>query len=601
MKGEIDGVGIGLRSPHVAEIAARRRDVGWLEILADNYLAEGGRCRRDLERVRENHACTFHCVGMSVGSADELNDEYLGQIKALADRYQPAWVSDHLCFVSTRGEYQHDLLPLPRTEEAVRHAAERIERIQERLQRRILIENISCYLEFQHPAMSEAEFVNAVCERADCGLLLDINNVYVNQVNLGMDARDFLKTINTARVRQIHLAGFEQKQDFVIDAHNHPVSNEVWDLYAAFIAENPHIPTLIEWDFAVPDLDTLVAEARKAEACYPKPAAHAARAAAHRANAAPRAAPRTDAIPRANAAPRANGARRAGAAPRTGAPRTDTSRTGAATLNNGKRNEHSPAITTLQNRFLRALNDDSGALRPHVRRAPRLPFSTQIAIHRTNANNARIRALEESHPVCMKILGERYFRQVAKAFIRAHPSRHPDLNRYGEELSAFIAELAQTRAELQDFAYLPDLAQLEYLHHRCYYRKDDVRADRARLERAGAAGRAPRVFLNHTVALMTSAFPVAEIWRAHRRDNPQTVFEQPPRPVRICIYREGTRPRIEEIGEHDHRILQRAARAPALDELVGELHDEDGLPGNAISRAIPALVAKNWLVVDAGA
>lgn len=579
MKGEINGVGIGLRSPHVAEIADGRRDVGWLEILADNYLAEGGRCRRDLERVRENHACTFHCVGMSVGSADELNDDYLRQIKALADRYQPAWVSDHLCFVSARGEYQHDLLPLPRTEEAVRHAAERIERIQERLQRRILIENISCYLEFEHPAMSEAEFVNAVCERADCGLLLDINNVYVNQANLGADARDFLETVNTARVHEIHLAGFERKQGFLIDAHNHPVADEVWDLYASFIEKNPQIPTLIEWDFAVPDLDTLVAEARKAEARYPKPAARAARAAAHRAG----------------AARRISTALHTDTAPRTGAAARDNGR------NNGNYNERGPAITTLQNRFLRALNDDDGALRPHVRAARRLPFSTQISIHRTNADNARIHALEESHPVCVKILGGRYFRQVAKAFIRAHPSRHPDLNRYGEELSAFIAELSQTRAELQDFAYLPDLAQLEYLHHRCYYRKDDVRADRARLEREGAAGRAPRVFLNHTVALMTSAFPVAEIWRAHRRDNPPTVFAQPPQPVRICIYREGTRPRIEEIGEHDHRILQRAARAPALDELVGELHDEDGLPGNAISRAIPALVAKNWLVVGESA
>lgn len=590
MKGEIDGVGIGLRSPHVAEIAGGRRDVGWLEILADNYLAEGGRCRRDLERVRENHACTFHCVGMSVGSADELNDEYLRQIKALADRYQPAWVSDHLCFVSARGEYQHDLLPLPRTEEAVRHAAERIERIQERLQRRILIENISCYLEFEHPAMSEAEFVNAVCERADCGLLLDINNVYVNQANLGADARDFLETVNTARVHEIHLAGFERKQGFLIDAHNHPVADEVWDLYASFIGKNPQIPTLIEWDFAVPDLNTLVAEARKAEALCPKPAARKARA-----NAAPRigttphisAAPRTDTMHRANTAHRTSATPRANGAPHTGA--------------TARSNGRGPAITTLQNRFLRALNDDDSALRPHVRAARRLPFSTQIAIHRTNADNARIQALEESHPVCVKILGERYFRQVAKAFIRAHPSRHPDLNRYGEELSAFIAELAQTRAELQDFAYLPDLAQLEYLHHRCYYRKDDVRADRARLERAGAAGRAPRVLLNHTVALMTSAFPVAEIWRAHRRDNPPTVFAQPPQPVRICIYREGTRPRIEEIGEHDHRILQRAAHAPMLDELVGELHDKDGLPGHAISRAIPALVAKNWLVVGESA
>ena len=546
-------MGIGLRSPHIGQILAGCPDAGWLEILADNYLAEGGRCRRDLERVRANHACTFHCVGMSIGSADALNYEYLDKIKALADCCEPAWISDHLCHVSARGEYQHDLLPLPYTEEAVRHVAGRIVQIQERLQRRILIENVSCYLDFKHSAMSEAEFVNAVCEQADCRLLLDVNNLYVNQVNLGTDARDFLETVNVAHVREIHLAGFEQKEGYVIDAHNHPVSNDVWNLYGSFIERNPQIPTLIEWDFDVPDLDTLVGEARKARARYPKPAP--ARAA-----------------------------------------RTNTGRrTGAVARGNG----HGPKIKTLQGRFLRALKDDDSALQPHVRRLPRLPFATQISIYRNNANNARILALEESHPVCVKILGRRYFRQVAKAFLLAHPSRHPDLNRYGAELASFIAKLTRTREELRDFAYLPDLAQLEYLHHRCYYRKDDVRTDCVRLGQTGATGRQPRVFLNHTVALMSSAFPVFEIWRAHQHPNPQTGFEQPPQPRRICIYREGSRPRIEEIRESDYRILQRAAHAPLLGELIGELESDGHWPGRAISRAIPALVEKNWLVVDA--
>jgi len=500
---EISGVGIGLRSPHVERILAGDRGIRWLEILADNYLAQGGRCRRDLERLRENHPCTFHCVGMSIGSGDALNLEYLDAIKALADRYRPAWVSDHLCFVSARGEYQHDLLPLPYTEEAVRHVADRIARIQDRLGRRILIENVSCYLDFRHSTMSEAEFVNAVCERADCFLLLDINNLYVNQANLGTPAQEFLDAVDTGRIREIHLAGFEQKEGFAIDAHNRPVSENVWRLYESFIAANPRIPTLIEWDFDIPGLDRLLEEARKAEARYPR-AGYPQRAPGP----APRKSPGATA---AREAPPATttGARGAGASERT-PPRRDGS---------------PPPVIALQERFLRALKHDDSALRPHIRALPQLPMPTQLSIYRNNADNARIQALEQCYPVCVRILGGRYFRQLAKAFIRAHPSRHPDLNRYGAEMSSFISELAQTREELQDFAYLPDLVRLEYLHHRCYYREDDARTDYALLKEArGERERQPRLSLNHTHREASRRHPFR--LPAHRSSDPETGGER---------------------------------------------------------------------------
>ncbi|MDD9863558.1 MAG: DUF692 family protein [Gammaproteobacteria bacterium] len=571
----IGGVGIGLRSPHVERILAGGLGIRWLEILADNYLAQGGRCRRDLERLRANHPCTFHCVGMSIGSGDALNLEYLDAIKALADRYQPAWVSDHLCFVSAQGEYQNDLLPLPYTEEAVRHAADRIARIQERLGRRILIENVSCYLDFRHSTMSEAEFVNAVCERADCFLLLDINNLYVNQVNLGTPAQEFLDAVDIGRIREIHLAGFEQKEGFVIDAHNHPVSENVWQLYESFIAANPRIPTLIEWDFDIPGLDRLLEEARKAEVRYPQQAREAPSGANPGATAGRKAKPR--------AKPQAFGA----AGPEMAPARRQ------------RRDGNPPSVKALQERFLRALKHDDSALRPHIRTLPQLPPPTQISIYRNNADNTRIQALEQCYPVCVRILGGRYFRQLAKAFIRAHPSRHPDLNRYGAEMSTFISELAQAREELQDFAYLPDLARLEYLHHRCYYREDDARTDYALLkESCGERERQPRLSLNHTVALLSSDFPVYEIWRAHQHAKPPAEFEQPPQPQRICVYREKTTPRIEKITDGDYLILQEATRAPALDELIEELSGDPHFADRPIDQAIPKLVAKGWLLVE---
>ena len=565
----IAGVGIGLRSPHIEQILSERPRVGWLEILADDYLAAGGRCRLDLDGLRRDYPCTFHCVGMSIGSGDALNLEYLDAIKALADRCQPAWVSDHLCFVSARGEYQHDLLPLPYTEEAVEYAAGRILRIQERLRRRILIENVSGYLDFRHSAMSEAEFVNAVCERADCGLLLDVNNLYVNQVNLGADAREFLGAVNAARVGEIHLAGFEQKEGYVIDAHNHPVADEVWRLYASFVAAHPRTPTLIEWDFDVPPLERLLEEARKAEEKYPKPGQ-----------------PASSETPSNGAATRKAKAQTPRALPHDGAAR---------------KNGDQPPLKTLQNRFLRALKHDDAALQPHLRPLPRLSPAEQISIYRNNADNARIHALQECYPVCVKILGERYFRQLAKAFLRAHPSKHPDLNRYGAKMPSFIEELAHTREELNDFAYLPDLARLEYLRHRCYYREDDAHTDYALLQKAcGEAGRQPRLAVNHTVAVMSSTFPVYEIWREHQGADPRTEFARPRQPQRLCVYRENTKPRAEKISDADYLILRSAARSPTLGELIEELADDDHFAERPINRAIPALVARNWLVINGG-
>jgi len=262
-RGSVSGVGIGLRDPHFEQLMNEDHAVPWLELLADNFLARGGLQPRQLERIARRYPVTLHCVGMNLGGVDPLDFDYLAEIRRIAQTVGAAWVSDHLCFTSHAGRHYHDLLPLPFSDEAVRHIAGRIQQVQDFLGRRMVVENVSAYLRVDAP-LSEAEFLTAVCAEADCELLLDVNNLYVNQVNLGLDAAQALASLPLGRVREVHLAGFEDQGEYLIDAHNNPVSEPVWALYADLIARLPEVAVCIEWDNDIPTLEVLLGEARRA-------------------------------------------------------------------------------------------------------------------------------------------------------------------------------------------------------------------------------------------------------------------------------------------------------------------------------------------------
>ncbi|MEN8178455.1 MAG: DUF692 domain-containing protein [Pseudomonadota bacterium] len=262
-RGLVSGVGIGLRDPHYKQLLAGQHGVPWLELLADNFLAPGGMTRVQLNKIAETYPLTLHCVGMNLGGVDPLNFDYLGSIRELAEHVGPAWISDHLCFTQYQGHHYHDLLPLPYTEEAVRYVAKRIRSVQDFLESHLLLENVSAYVKSDSP-MSEAEFLTAIAEEADCYLLVDVNNLYVNQVNLGLDAMQALQSIPLQRIREIHLAGYEDKGRFLIDAHNNPVSEPVWDLFAHLVTLAPDVPVCIEWDNNIPPLEVLLDEAARA-------------------------------------------------------------------------------------------------------------------------------------------------------------------------------------------------------------------------------------------------------------------------------------------------------------------------------------------------
>lgn len=261
----ISGTGIGLRSPHVNEILTELPSIPWFELLVDNHMVEGGLIALQLKKVCQHYPTTFHGVGLSLGSVDPLNMDYLAKLKKLMQQHQVAWLSEHCCFTSVNGMHSHDLLPIPYSEESLRHMVQRISQVQDYLGERILIENVSSYMKFAESTIPEAEFIREVAEQSDCWLLIDVNNMYVNHINQGIDTGDYINKISLERIKEIHLAGFDDRGDYVLDAHNNPVAEPVWKLYEKLIHKVPETPTLIEWDNDIPSLQRLIQEAEKAE------------------------------------------------------------------------------------------------------------------------------------------------------------------------------------------------------------------------------------------------------------------------------------------------------------------------------------------------
>ena len=258
------GHGLGLRTPHYSTIVDDKPAVDWFEVISENFMVAGGNPRRVLRAVREQYPVVLHGVSLSIGSVDPLDPHYLDELAKLAHEVEPAWVSDHLCWTRVGGHQSHDLLPLPYTEEALAHVADRILRVQDKLKRQILIENVSSYVSFTQSTMTEWEFLAALVERADCGLLLDVNNVFVSAFNHGFDARDFIDGIPHGRVGQVHLAGHSDCGTHLLDTHDHAVCDGVWQLYRRVLERFGRVSTLVEWDDLIPPFDELQAESKKA-------------------------------------------------------------------------------------------------------------------------------------------------------------------------------------------------------------------------------------------------------------------------------------------------------------------------------------------------
>jgi uncharacterized protein (UPF0276 family) len=258
------GVGVGLRHPHYGHILEHRPAVDFFEVLSENYMVQGGNPLRVLDEVASRYPVLLHGVSLSIGSTDPLDRNYLAALKALAERTRALWVSDHLCWTGVAGENLHDLMPLPRTEEALRHVVGRIRQVQDALERPLVLENASTYMAFRCDAMPEAEFLARVAEEADCGILLDVNNVFVGSVNHGWDAEEYIRTVPADRVCQYHLAGHRREGGHIVDTHDDRVVDEVWELYRYAWQRVGARATLLEWDDHIPPFEEMHAEALKA-------------------------------------------------------------------------------------------------------------------------------------------------------------------------------------------------------------------------------------------------------------------------------------------------------------------------------------------------
>lgn len=266
------GFGVGLRSVHYQHILSEPTSVDWFEVLSDNYLHTRGRPLAFLDQIAERYPVALHGVGLSIGSTDPLDREYLRELRALRERVQARWVSDHICWTGVSGRFGHDLYPLPFTEEALRHVAQRVRQVQDFLRAPLILENPSTYLEFRGATLSEAQFIAGLLQESGAGLLLDVNNVYVNAHNHGFDPHAYLRQLPLERVVQLHVAGHSQAEGYLADTHGSPVVEGVWQLLEEAVRLGASAPLLLEWDADIPPFGELERELERARTCFARAA-----------------------------------------------------------------------------------------------------------------------------------------------------------------------------------------------------------------------------------------------------------------------------------------------------------------------------------------
>lgn len=448
-------VGIGLRAPHYRQFLAQRPRAGWLEVHTENFLDQSGWDWHVLQELRRDYPFSLHGVGLGLGSARGFSGDHLERVRALVERVEPMLVSEHLCWGAVGDRQLNDLLPIALTADMLALLCERVERVQERLRRPILLENVSSYVRFRDDAMSEAQFMAALASRTGCGLLLDVNNLYVNQCNHGEDARAAIAAIAPGTVGEIHLAGHLVTPDAVIDHHGATVAPEVWELYRLALARFGKVPTLIEWDTDVPELDVLLGEARKAEAMMAgatmNPALHVASE--------PAPPPR--------------------------------------------------AAFAWQQDFSDALFDS--AREPAI--AAQITHAQRFALYRGNLTATWEKTLSAAYPVIRQLVGDEFFGALTRAYGMAHPSDNADLNQFGATFAAFLDDFEH----VADYPYLPDMALVEWELHRAHYAPDAGALDAAALgELTPEEFENARFPLHPACVLLASPWAVVPLWLAHQ-------------------------------------------------------------------------------------
>jgi len=496
------GVGVGLRAPHYRQFLEQRPRAAWLEVHTENYLDQAGWDSHVLEQLRRDYPISLHGVGLGLGSARGFSEHHLDSVRSLVQRIEPVLVSEHLCWGAVGDRHLNDLLPLTLDHAALDMLSARVNRVQDTLKRQLLLENVSTYVRFQRDAMSEAEFMAALAARTGCGLLLDINNLYVNQCNHGEDALAAIAAITPGTVGEMHLAGHLVTPQAVIDHHGAAVADPVWRLYEAALERFGAVPTLIEWDTDIPTVEVLLEEAAKAEVLHRR---HAARAAQPLRVAAPVAA-------------------EAGVS----------------------------GLAEAQQQFAGALLDPGQAAQV-LSQFKGGDNEHRFALYRGNLSATWDKTLSAAYPVVRMLVGEEFFSALSKAYGLAHPSTSGDLNRFGADFDTFLRHFPH----VAEYPYLPDMAALEWALHRAHY------APAARgitAQRLGALSpehmETARMTLHPACRLVSSEWATIPLWQAHQPDSGIGFPEHMAAPSHGVVARPGWKTRVVALSGAGHAALR---------------------------------------------
>ena len=528
------GFGLGLRPPHYTHIFEHSPTVDWFEIISENFMDTDGKPRRNLARIREQYPVVMHGVAMSIGTVDPLNSEYLTKLKKLANEMKPAWISDHLCWTGIAHKSTHDLLPVPYTEEALKHIVSRIKQVQDFLERPIALENPSTYLEFKSSHIPEAEFIAQMANQSGCHLLLDVNNVYVSCYNHRLDAKAYIDALPLDKVIQIHLSGHSNMGTHIIDTHDDHVVDEVWQLYKYVIHQAGRVPnTMVEWDDNIPEWDVLYAELGKAKS--------AARNAENY------------------------------------APLPELAEENPRYIANVVM-PLAEAQATMQEAILQAGRADC---QPDqwIRAKKQFAPVDQLAVYRNAYHYRLYDVAAEDYPVLNRYLGNEKFRALIEDFVNHAQSRHFNVARYAAQLPEFLA----THHLYEPFAH--ELATLENALAQLFDAPET-----AALEPSYLAGMTPdslmESILHPRTALQLFAFdyPVNHYYIAGVAEE----YLSPPAPEKsfLAVFRHEDVMWRMDLGESEYRLLQKLFAGLTIGEALESLQHELAWPENELSNQL---------------
>ena len=512
--------GVGLKAEHYRKIIDAEPDIGFFEVHAENYMGAGGPPHRYLEAIRERYELSLHGVGLSIGADRPLDREHLRRLRGLIDRYSPGLFSEHLAWSSHESGFLNDLLPLPYTAETLMRVCEHIDEVQTTLGRKMLLENPSTYLAFAESTWSEVDFIAEVVRRTDCGLLLDVNNVYVSSINHQQDPTAYIDAYPLAHVQQIHLAGYARDADemgrpLLIDAHDRGVDEIVWGLYAHALRSLGSTPTLIEWDADIPAWPVLEGQAQRAQTIMTAVRHERREQQEHHE------AQEVQEVHEAQKVQEAHGI--------------------------------VPRLAERQHGFARALLDPQRPLPPGLVGPDGEPSERRFAVYRNNVVSGLIDTLQAAFPAVCRIVGPEFFRAMARLYIAQEPPDSPILLGYGAGFADFIG----TFEPAATLPYLPDVARIEHAWAGAYHA-----ADASPLDPAALAQVAPdelsrlELCLDPSVRLIHSDFPALTIWRMNVDDGVPAPVDLEAGGENVLVARPGTEVELRLLSQAGAEFIQ---------------------------------------------